>query len=126
MIKRLQAHISNNNVYYIEELAQIIIEENIHSLEELKEYEEEYHQENGKSLTMEEKIKKCIDIVDKYPYEYDGLLYDQINELKNERKLMSDESLDNKVLHIVKYYYLTKRENPFPYLTYQLIIQNKL
>jgi hypothetical protein len=46
--------------------------------------------------------------------------------LKKERKMIDDELIDNKILHIIKYYYLTKRENPFPYITYQLIITNKL
>lgn len=122
IIKQLQEHVNNNNIFYIEELSKIIIEENIQSLDELKEYERRYH----RYLTIEEIIKKCIDTIDKYPYEYDGLLYDQIQELKKERKLIDDELLENKIVHIIKYYYLTNRDNPFPYLTFKLIIQDRL
>lgn len=126
IIKQLQEYVSDENILYIEELSKIIIEENIKSLEELKEYEKEYNKENGKLLSTEEIIKKCINNIDNSQYEYDGLLYDQIQKLKNERKLIDDELIDNKILHIIKYYYLTNRENPFPYLTYQLITQKKI
>lgn len=126
IIKELQEHASNNNIYYIEELADIIIEENIQSLAELEEYEKRYHMENGKYLSIEEVVKKCVENIDIYPFEYDGLLYNQIQELKNERKLIEDEILENKILHIIKYYYLTKRDNPFPYYTFLLIIKDKL
>ena len=126
IIKQLQEHVTNENILYVEELSKIIIEENIKSLEELKRYEIKYNEKKGKFLSIEEIINECIKNIDESPYEYDGLLYDQIQKLKNERKLMDDELIDNKILHIVKYYYLTNRDNPFPYLTYQLIVQNKL
>jgi len=126
LIQELQTHANNENIYYIEELANIIIDENINSVQELEEYEKEYNKVNDEYQTIEESIKKWIKIIDQYPYEYDGLLYDQIHELKRERKLIDVGTLENKILHIIKYYYLTKRDNPYPYQTYQLIIQNKL
>jgi len=126
LIQELQTHANNENIYYIEELANIIIDENINSVQELEEYEKQYNKVNGEYQTIEESIKKWIKIIDQYPYEYDGLLYDQIQELKIERKLIDVGTLENKILHIIKYYYLTKRDNPYPYQTYQLIIQNKL
>jgi len=126
LIQELQTHANNENIYYIEELANIIIDENINSVQELEEYEKQYNKVNGEYQTIEESIKKWIKIIDQYPYEYDGLLYDQIQELKIERKLIDFRKIKNKILHIIKYYYLTKRDNPYPYQTYQLIIQNKL
>ena len=126
LIQELQAHANNENIYYIEELADIIIDEKINSIQELEEYEKQYNKVNDEYQTIENSMKKWIEIIDKYPYEYDGLLYDQIQELKKERKLIDDGTTENRVLHIVKYYYLTKRDNPFPYQTYQLIIHNKL
>lgn len=126
LIQELQTHANNENIYYIEELANIIIDENINSVQELEEYEKQYNKVNGEYQTIEESIKKWIKIIDQYPYEYDGLLYDQIQELKIERKLIDVGTLENRILHIIKYYYLTKRDNPYPYQTYQLIIQNKL
>ena len=72
IIKQLQEHVSDENIFYIEELSKIIIEENIKSLEELKEYEFEYNKENGEFLSTEETINKCIENIDKSPYEYDG------------------------------------------------------
>ena len=126
LIQELQKHVNNENIYYIEELANIIIEEKINSIQELEEYEKQYNKVNDEYQTIEESINKWIKIIDQYPYEYDGLLYDQIQELKRERNLIDVGTLENKILHIIKYYYFTKRDNPFPYQTYQLIIQNKL
>jgi len=126
LIQELQTHVNNENIYYIEELADIIINEKITSIQELENYERQYNKVNEEYQSTENAIKKWIEIIDKYPYEYDGLLYDKIYELKQERKLIDDEILENRVLHIVKYYHLTERDNPFPYQTYQFIIQGKL
>lgn len=126
LIQELQTHANNENIYYIEELADIIINEKIISIQELENYERQYNKVNEEYQSTENAIKKWIEIIDKYPYEYDGLLYDKIYELKQERKLIDDEILENRVLHIVKYYHLTERDNPFPYQTYKFIIQGKL
>lgn len=126
LIQELQTHANNDNIYYIEELANIIIEEKINSIQELEVYEKEYNKVNDEYQSTENALKKWIEIVDKYPYEYDGLLYDQIQKLKNERELINDGILENRVLHVIIYYHLTKRDNPFPYQTYQLIMQDKL
>ncbi len=126
LIQELQTHANNDNIYYIEELANIIIEEEINSIQELEAYEKQYNKVNDEYQSTENALKKWVEIIDKYPYEYDGLLYDQIQKLKSERKLINDGTLENRVLHVIKYYYLTKRDNPFPYQTYQLIMQDKL
>lgn len=126
LIQELQTHANNDNIYYIEELANIIIEEKINSIQELEVYEKEYNKVNDEYQSTENALKKWIGIIDKYPYEYDGLLYDQIQKLKNERELINDGILENRVLHVIIYYHLTKRDNPFPYQTYQLIMQDKL
>lgn len=126
LIQELQTHANNDNIYYIEELANIIIEEKINSIQELEAYEKQYNKVNDEYQSTENALKKWVEIIDKYPYEYDGLLYDQIQKLKSERKLINDGTLENRVLHVIKYYYLTKRDNPFPYQTYQLIMQDKL
>ena len=126
LIEGLQKHVNNDNIYYIEELANIIIEEKINSIEELKEYENKYNKINGEIPSLEDMAKRWINLIDTYPYEHDGLLLSQIKKLQEERKLINDSLLENKILHIIKYHYLTNRDNPFPYQTYQLIIQDKL
>lgn len=127
LIKELQKHITNDNVKYIEELTDIIIDEKIHSLDDLKKYEDNFYKNsNGEYLSIDERVQSCIDVIDRNPFEYDGLLYEQIKNLKSERKLIDDEIMENKLLHIIKYYYLTNRDNPFPYFTYHLITNNKI
>ena len=46
LIKELQKHITNDNVKYIEELTDIIIDEKIHSLDDLKKYEDNFYKNN--------------------------------------------------------------------------------
>ena len=123
LIEELRLHENKDNKGYIEELIDIINEDNINSLEELDKYEKGSITED---YSIDEKIKKCIHLIDTYPFEYDGLLSKDIQELKNERKLMDEGTLEDCILHIVKYYYLTNRDNPFPYQTYKFIIQDKL
>ena len=108
LIQELQTYANNENIYQIEELADIIIEEKITSIQDLENYEREYNKVNEEYQSIEFAINKWIEIIDKYPYEYDGLLYDELQELKKERKLIDDEILENRVLHLIKYYYLTR------------------
>ena len=81
---------------------------------------------NSKFNTIEEAANFWVDVIDNDPYEYDDVSYDKLQELKKERKLINDQLLENKILHIIKYYHLTDRDNPFPYHTYQFILNGKL
>ena len=122
LIQEMQKHASNENIYYIEEVADIILDENIFSIEDLEEYEKRYN----KNKSFEESISMWTSIVDKYPYEFDGLLNLEMKKLDDERKLIDQGNIEDRILHLVKYYYLTKRDNPYPYQTYKFIIQDKL
>ena len=122
LIQQMQQHVNNDNVYYIDEIAQTIIEVNLLTEEDLKLYEEKYNSH----MPIEESLSKWIKMIDNYPYEYDILSYDEIQESKRLRKMMDSENLDEKVLNLVKYFYLTNRDNPYIYQTYKFIIQDKL
>ena len=125
IIKKLQEHISDQNIDYIEELADIIIEEKIKNLNDLKDYESKYNNvDDGNSY--DEVISKYLKEIDNNPYEYEGRLYNDIQSLKQERKQINTDVIEDKVLHLIKYFRMTNRDNPFPYITYQLIINNKL
>ena len=126
LIEELKLYENFDNKDYIDELIEIINEENISTLEELEEYDKESHMVDGKPQSYEDIINRCIDIIDSYPFEYDGLLSRQLEELKNERKLIDEGSLEDRILHTIKYFYLTNRDNPFPYHTYNFIIHNQL
>lgn len=126
LVQEIQKHVNNNNIFYIEELADIIIDEKLNSVEELEEYEKCYNKLDSKFNTIEEAVNFWIDVIDNDPYEYDDVSYDKLQELKKERKLINDHLLENKILHIIKYYHLTDRDNPFPYHTYQFILKGKL
>lgn len=122
LIQNLLAHTSNENIFYIEELADIIIDEKIISLEELKQYEEVYN----RHMTLEDSLKYWIKIIDEDPFEFDEPSYDQIQKLKQERRAMDVGSIDERLTHVIKYYMMTNRDNPFPYRTYEFIIEGKI
>lgn len=75
---------------------------------------------------MEESIKRWINLIDTYPYEFSGLSMAKIRKLDEERSLMNTETVEDKILHLVIYFQLTNRENPFPYQTYKFIIEGKI
>lgn len=125
IIKEIQKCITDQNIDFIEELADIIIEEKIDNLESLKDYEISYNNiDDNNSYDLV--INKYLKEIDSNPYEYEGRLYDDIQLLKQERKLMNTDEFDNKVYHLIKYFKMTNRYNPFPYITYQLILNNKI
>lgn len=125
IIKEMQKHISDQNIDYIEELADIILEENITNLEELKKYEIEYNSMND-NYSLDLVINNYLNEIDNNPFEYEGCLYDFIQALKQERKLIDTDSIENKIYHLIRYCKMTKRDNPLPYETYKLIINGKL
>lgn len=126
LIEELYIHKNDNNINYIEELEETILEEDIKTVDDLIKYEIKYNRYNGKNIQYKEMINNCIKEIDEYPYEYDGLSFDEIRTLKKERRFMNDDNDIIKIYHIIKYYYLTNRYNPFPYMTYQFIIKDKI
>lgn len=124
IIKKLQEHITDQNIDYIEELVDIIIEEKIESIDDLKVYENKYNNVDSSNL-YNDVIYNYIKEIDDNPYEYEGRLYDDIQTLKQERKMMNSDIIEDKIFHLIKYFKMTNRENPFPYITYELITNNK-
>ena len=119
LIKELQKHVTNENIDYIDELAEIIIRDKINSIDDLKQYE-------LGSKTREEIINDSIKLIDEYPYEYDGLLKSEIDTLKSTRALINSDNEETKLINLIKYYMITNRDNPLPYITYLFIIDDKL
>lgn len=119
LIKELQKHVTNENIDYIDELSEIIIRDKINSLDELKAYE-------LGSKTHEEIIRDAIKLIDEYPYEYDGLLKRELDNLKSTRALINSDNEEVRLINLIKYYMITNRDNPLPYITYMFIIDGKL
>ena len=119
LIKELKKHVTNDNIDYIDELSEIIIRDKINTVDELKQYE-------LGNKTHEEIINDSIKLIDEYPYEYDGLLKKEIDNLKSIRSLINSDDEETKLINLIKYYMLTNRDNPLPYITYVFIVDDKL
>ena len=79
----LIAHKTSKNEELIEELVAYIEEENILSIEQLKDFEDKMFTINGKVLNDTQRIKYCFSIIENAYYDYDGLSSSEIRVLKN-------------------------------------------
>lgn len=128
LIKELLKKINPNNANIMISLSSIITSEKIESLDKLLEYENNRFKTNGMKMSKGEQIQYCIEILDSFPYEYDELDYDEIQIYKKYRKILDNtlSSMDDKILSIIILFNMTHRELPFPYETYQYIIDGRL
>ncbi len=117
LIRLLEAHRNNSNNGPIDELIELIEDEKIDSLMQLKTFENEL------SNTV---IRNYLEEIDANPFEYEGLLYDEIQELKRLRKLISDGDETEQKRLLVKYCILTNRTTPFPAVTYEMISNDEI
>lgn len=120
LVDNLRKHINNTNAYIINDLVDILIEERINSIEELEKYEKD----SNSNQSTDEIVKLYLHDIDTYVGEYDNCNLDSMKKLKELRG--SIDSSDDGIKALILYCSLTNRDNPFPYITYQLIINNKL
>lgn len=127
LVNNLLKNINSNNSKIIKELVDIITDNKINTLEELKKYEENKFKINNNFISKEEKIDYCLSIIKYSSYDYESLDYDEIQlykKYKNEINTKND--LNIKVLNLIKIFDLTNREIYFPYETYEFIVNKKL
>ena len=82
IIDELKNKISNKNKKIVLELSNIIIDNKITTLEELKQKEDEMFTYNGKVLTEEERINYCLEMIKYSSADYELLSFDEIQEYK--------------------------------------------
>ncbi len=128
LIEELVKKINSNNMVILMNLSDIITSNKFQTLEELVAYEDKKFTVDKKVLTNEERIKRCMEILDSSPYEYDDLDSDQIDIYKKYRKILDDgsSSIDDKILSIIVLFSLTHRELYFPYEAYKYIIDSRI
>ena len=113
----LQAYRNDSNGVLIDELIEIVEEEKINSVEELKSIDGE---------PEDIAVKKYLKEIDANPYEYDGLLYDEIQKLKHLRRSIADGNESEQKRRLVQYCMLTNRYTPFPSIAYEMIINGEI
>ena len=127
IIDELKNKISNENKRKVLELSNIIIDNKITTLEELKQKEDEIFTYNGKVLNEDERIDFCLEMIKYSSADYELLSFDEIQEYKRLKlELKSYISNDEKIKDLIILFSMTDRDMMFLTEAYDLIVSNKL
>lgn len=121
------ANINNNNSKIAKELVEIINEKKIRTLEELKEYENRIFSIHNKILTDEERIKYCMKIYESFPFEYEDLSFEELQEEKKlYNEIKTEKNIDEIKRKLIMLFSMTGREMFFFIEAYEMIINNNI
>lgn len=124
IIEDLKNNITNENEKLVFELANIIIDNKIATIEELKKLEDSFFTYNGKILSDEERIDYCLDIIKYNSDDYDLLTFDEIQEYKKlKNELQAAISNEQKIKNLILLFNMTKRDMMFLTATYNWIVK---
>lgn len=124
IIDDLKNNISNENEKLVFELANIIIDNKIATIEELKKLEDSFFTYNGKVLSDDERINYCLEIIKYNSDDYDLLTFDEIQEYKRlKNELQTAISNEQKIKNLILLFNMTKREMMFLTETYNWIVK---
>lgn len=127
IIDELKNKISNENKRIVLELSNIIIDNKITTLEELKQKEDEIFTYNGKVLNEDERIDFCLEMIKYSSADYELLSFDEIQEYKRLKKeLKTSISNKQKIKNLILLFSMTNRDMMFLTEAYDLIVSNKL
>lgn len=127
IIDELKNKISNKNKKIVLELSNIIIDNKITTLEELKQKEDEIFTYNGKVLNEDERIDFCLEMIKYSSADYELLSFNEIQEYKRLKlELKSPISNNQKIKDLIILFSMTDRDMMFLTEAYDLIVSNKL
>lgn len=127
IIDELKNKISNENKRIVLELSNIIIDNKITTLEELKQKETAIFTYNGKVLNEDERIDFCLEMIKYSSADYELLSFDEIQEYKRLKlELKSPISNNQKIKDLIILFSMTDRDMMFLTEAYDLIVSNKL
>lgn len=126
MIEKLIDKYNNDNYSVAFEIFNIIRDEKLNNIDELKEYEESiYSSIFGRNLSKQEKVEYCIHKIFNGLFTTEGLEFYEVQEvMRLKEDLRNSGDLDDCIELIVKIYSYMKRELMFPYEAYNLILND--
>ena len=125
IIEDLKNNISNKNQKIAFELANIIMDNKITTLEELKGLEDSLFTYNGKVLSEDERINYCLEIIKYVSDDCDLLTFGEIQEykrLKNELQIAIPNK--QKIRNLILLFSMTKRDMLFLTEAYNWIVND--
>ena len=127
IIDNLKNNISTKNKKIVLELDNLIIDNKITTLEDLKQKETAIFTYNGKVLNEDERIDFCLEMIKYSSADYELLSFDEIQEYKRLKlELKSYISNDEKIKDLIILFSMTDRDMMFLTEAYDLIVSNKL
>lgn len=127
LIENLNLHKTNENEELVDELIYCIKENNIDNLEQLIAFEDKKFTVEGKVLNNIERIKYCFLEIENSYYDYDGMLLEEIKELKKlKESILLNIDEQTKILNLIKIYMITNREIMFFNEIYEFITKGIL
>lgn len=126
MIDTLKKHLNKSNQNLIEQLITIIKDNNIRSMKELEQLENEQFTINNKFLNIKERINFASEIALSSYWDYDGLTLKEINTIGTLKDSLSENISDNqKIYNLIKLFDITSNECLFLTEAYFLITHDK-
>ena len=127
IIDELKNKISNENKRIVLELSNIIIDNKITTLEELKQKEDEIFTYNEKVLNEDERIDFCLEMIKYSSADYELLSFDEIQEYKRLKKeLKTSISNKQKIKNLILLFSMTNRDMMFLTETYNLLLNSQI
>ncbi len=126
MKEELLKKINNNNYKIINELIELIVDENISNVSELREYQNELFRTNGNLLSHNDEINYCINNIKTNGFaseKTDFIDLQKIIKLKENLALQNEEE---KNMNVIILYSLLEKEMMLPYDAYIFIINDKI
>lgn len=127
MGENLLKKINNNNYKIVNELIEIITEENITSIEDLYDYQNDYFKIDGRSLSHNEQIEYCRKKINSNLFIRENIDFMDVNKIGIlKEKLKNTTSNKEQTIILIQLISLLEENMMLPYDAYNLIMNNEL
>ena len=123
MGEELLKKMNNENYRIINELIDLIVEEKIESIEELKNYQDNFFTIDDKKLNHQEQIEYCKKIIYDNPYVKEDMDFIDIQNVRTlKEELKQNKPLEEETKIIIKLMSLMDKDLLLPYDAYNMIM----
>ena len=127
MVEELLKKMNNNNYRIINELIEIITDENINNINELRMYQNNFFKIDGKELNHDEQIEYCKQAIKSNTSIKENIDFIDIQKIGIiKEKINNNNSNKETTILLIKLMSLLEENMMLPYDAYNLIMNNEL
>ncbi len=127
MGEELLKKMNNNNYRIINELIEIIVDENINNIDELRMYQNSFFKVNGKELNHDEQIEYCKKTIKSNTSIKENIDFIDVQKISMIKEKLNNNNSDKEaVVLLIQLMSLLGENMMLPYDAYILIMNNKL